>query len=356
MDEKDRIIDLLHSSFYANLNNQDVGGVNQIPLINIALTFRRILDLMNTSYYQSKVSSLPPFLILATNLSDETMEVLEIGKFQELFIDNGQIEKCNILELGINGKSINKNTITDFIYDIVQVSKLSLLNPEFKFIWIEGNSITVLQKGFPIHSVPSVLSIERSRDFSVKIPAHNTDAIISRYVSYFENETSQDRFWKSKGEGYLRDSPEELFADDLYSFMINNIKSGRVDKESYSKNTTDRTDVRVITNPDLNIHIYEVKWLGKTQSSAKYNLSGAHDRANEGIVQITKYLSEKQCKKGILVIYDGRLNNEELKWMEEEKWDVRIHKPPTVLELKKLSASKEAENIVKEKKAETKKS
>ncbi len=356
MNEKDRIIDLLYNNFYVNLSNQNVDEVNQIPLINIALIFRRILDLMNTNYYQSIVSSLPPFLILATNLSEETDEILEAEKFQEFFIDNGLIEKHNVIEIGLNGKSLIKNSISEFIYDLVEVSKLSLTNPEFKFIWIEGNTITVLQKGIPIHSVPSVLSIDRSRDFSIKIPAHNTDAIISRYVAYFENETSQDRFWKSKSKGYLRDSPEELFADDLYTFMINNIKSGRVDRESYSKNTTDRTDVRVITNPDQNIHIYEVKWIGQTESSTNYNLSGAHDRANEGIVQITKYLSEKQCKKGILVIYDGRLNNEELKWMEEAKWDVRIHKPPTILELKKLSASKEAEKVVKEKKAETKKS
>ncbi len=356
MEEKERIIDLLYSNFYARLRNPDEQDVNQIPLINIALTFRKILDLMNTNYYQGVVSFLPPFLIVVTNIVEENIEILEEKTFDENFIKNGKIELLNIIELGINGKSINNNIFKEYVYDLVQVSNLSISKAEFKFIWIEGNTITVFQKGIPIHNVSSVLSIERSRDFSIKIPAHNTDAILSRYVDYFENVTIQDRFWKTKDKGFLRDSPEELFAHDLYSFMMQNIKSGRVDQETYSKNTSDRTDVRIITNPDQNVHIYEVKWIGRTRLNLKYNLSGAHDRANEGIIQISKYLTERQCKKGILVIYDGRLNNEELEWMEQEKWDVRIHKPPTVIELKKLSASKEAEKIVKEKKRETKKS
>ncbi|GEM_PF-1847655 len=359
MNEKERIIDLLYNNFYTNLSVNQIEEVDKksIPVINIALTFRKILDLMNSNYYQGIVNSLQPILIVATNLSTEQINILEIDKFRESFIDNGQFEVRNILELGLTGKCLINNIIEcEFIYDLVEVSKLSILNPLFKFIWIEGNTIYVIQNGVPIHNVPSVLSIERSRDFSIKIPASNTDVILSRYISYFENETSQEKFWKAKGSGYLRDSPEELFADDFYTFMMNNIKSGRIDKESYSKNTSDRTDIRIITSPDENIHIYEVKWIGRTESSSNYNLSGAHDRANEGIVQITKYLTEKKCKKGILVIYDGRLNPEEIKWMERSKWDVRIHNPPTILELKKLSASKEAEKIVKDKKAENKKS
>lgn len=357
MDEKERIIDLLYNSFYTNLSNYNEEGAKSIPVISIALTFRRILDLLNDSYYQGAVSSIPPFLVVATNLSEEGIDILNTEDFRQNFVENGQIEVSNTIELSINGKlTTNKILQGEFIYDLVEVTKYSMKYPNYKFIWIEGNTVTVLQRGIPIHQIASVLSIDRSRDFSIKIPAHNVESILARYVSYFENQTSQDRFWKAKGSGFLRDSPEELFADDLYSFMLNNIKSGRVDRESYSKNTSDRTDVRVVSNPDGNVHIYEVKWIGQTESSKKYNLSGAHDRANEGIAQITQYLSEKKCKKGILVIYDGRLRPEEIKWMEEAKWDVRIHKPPTILELKKLSASKEAEKIVKEKKEEIKKS
>jgi hypothetical protein len=355
MSEKERIIDLLYNSFYTNLSNQNDDGTESIPVISIALTFRKVLDLMNSSYYQGKVHSLPPFLIIATTLNDGFEAILDTEKFDELLIQNGTIELKNIVAVDLNGNMVNLSVTDDeFLHDLVDVTKLSLKYITYKFIWVEGNTITVLHKGITIHQVPSVLSVQRLRDFSLKIPANDTESILSRYVSYFENVTSQDKFWKTKGKGHLRDSPEILFADDLYSFLLNNIRSGRVDRESYILNTTDRTDVRIITNPDGNVHIYEVKWIGRTETIQKYNLSGAHDRANEGIAQISQYLKERQCKKGILVVYDGRLTVEEIKWLEEAKWDVRIHKPPTILELKKLSASKEAEKIVKGKKEETK--
>lgn len=357
MSEKQRITDLLHSSLYVNLvksanNLMD----NTFQIIDVALMYRKLFDLLISEYYQGKVESLSQFVIVMTENDDEELDILNEEKFNSNFVENGLHAKNNLIELGKKGKlSSVKSIKSDFITNLAQVTILSTENSKLRFTYIEGNTVFVFVDGRIIHQISSILSLDESRDFSLKIPASDVKTIMSRYIHYFENETFQDKFWKSKGAGQLRDSPEILFSDDLYLFMRDRIKGGRVDHESFIKNTSDRTDIRVVTSPSEHVYIYEVKWIGKTSKSSNYNKAGAHDRANEGIVQLQKYLSERKCKEGILVIYDGRLEVEEIQWMNESSWDVRINKPATILELRKESASKEAEKIVKQKKTEIKK-
>ncbi|MEL1254073.1 hypothetical protein AAEO57_09825 [Flavobacterium sp. DGU38] len=358
MNEKERITDLLYSNLYLNLAKNAEGSVidDTFQMIDVALMYRKLFDLLSSEYYQGKVESLNQFVLVMTKSNEESIDILSEKNFDGNFVGNGKHATDNLIELGIKGKlSLNNSIDCDYISNLAQVSILSTKYSKLRFTYIEGDAIFVLVDGRIIHQISSILSLDETRDFSLKIPASDVKTIISRYVQYFENETFQDKFWKSKKAGHLRDSPEILFSDDLYLFMRDRIKAGRVDHESYIKNTSDRTDVRVITSPNENVFIYEVKWIGKTSGSSNYNKNGAHDRANEGIVQLTKYLTEKKCKQGILIIYDGRLEVEEIKWMNESSWDVRINKPTTILELRKESASKEAEKIIKQNKAEIKK-
>lgn len=358
MTEKERIRDLLYSSLYVNLAKGTDGSLidDTFQIIDVALMYRKLFDLLISEYYQGKLESLNQFVIVMTDSEESEIDILNEKNFEKNFVDNGKHAHDNLIELGKKGKlSLTKSIESVYINNLAQVSTLSTAHSKLRFTYIEGDTFFILLDGRIIHQISSVLSLDETRDFSLKIPASDVKTILSRYVKYFESETSQDKFWKSKKAGHLRDSPEILFSDDLYLFMRSRIKGGRVDHESYMKNTSDRTDVRVITNPSEHVYIYEVKWIGKTSSSAKYNKTGAHDRANEGIVQLTKYLTEKKCREGILVIFDGRLEVEEIKWLNESSWDVRINKPTTILELKKESASKEAERIIKEKKAEIKK-
>jgi|APLak6261698768_1056241.scaffolds.fasta_scaffold00072_9 hypothetical protein len=355
MTEQEKIIEIFNNGFQSNiLNFQDKEvDLQVLPVTNIMLVFRSIVDLMISAPYQGIIQMLGPYLVVLTDSTGGEDKILDFEIFKQKFIENGRHEIDNILEIGINGfeNKISLLSHTTIIENQMDVIPLSKVFKNYKFFLVEGNTITTIQNGIPLHMVPNVLSTDKIRAFSFKIPANDCKALLSRYVTFFDTEVIQDDFWESKTRGELIPSPESNFSNNLFLFFKNTITGGHVDREAFSKHTENRTDVRIITSPDQNIHVYEVKWIGKTKSSSSYNGAGAHTRASSGIVQLEEYLTERKCKQGALVVFDGRLEDEEIKWIKNQSsWDLRIDKPPTIVKLKTESASKKAERITDEEK------
>lgn len=355
MTEQEKIIETFNNGFQnqiLNIEDKEI-DIQLLPVANIMLAFRSVVNLMTSVSYQGVIQTFGPYLIVLTDSIESEIKILDFQVFKQNFIDNGKHEIDNIIELGINGfeNKINLLPHTSYIENQMDVIPLSKNFKNYKFFLIEGNAITTIQNGLPIHMVPNVLSTDKIRAFSFKIPAYDHKKILARYITYFDTEVIQDDFWDSKTKGELIPSPESNFSNNLFLFLKNTITGGHVDRESFSKHTENRTDVRVLTSPDQNIYIYEVKWVGKTKGNKNYNGAGAHTRASTGISQLEEYLTERKCKLGALVVFDGRLDKEEIKWIKDQStWDLRIDKPPTIVKLKTESVSKMAERITEEEK------
>lgn len=355
MTEQEKIIEIFNNGFQnsiLNIEDKEV-DIKLLPIANVMLVFRGIMDLMISVPYQGIIQILGPYLIVLTESNDTEIKIIDFQIFKKSFIDNGRHEIDNIIEIGINGyeNKVNQLSHTTIVENQMDVIPLSKKHKDYKFFLIEGNAITTFQNGMPIHMVPNVLSTDKIRAFSFKIPAHDHKRLLARYVTYFDTEVIQDDFWESKTRGELIPSPESNLSNNLFLFFKNTVTAGHVDREAFSKHTENRTDVRIITSPDQNIHVYEVKWIGKTKSSASYNGKGAHTRASSGILQLEEYLTERKCKLGVLVVFDGRLEDDEIEWVKDQSsWDLRIDKPPTIVKLKTESASKKAERITEEEK------
>lgn len=355
MTEQDKIIEIFNNGFQNNIINIEDKEIDiqLLPIADVVLVFRNIIDLMNSVQYQGIIQTFGPYLIVLTELKDIETKILDYQIFKDSFIDNGRHEIDNIIEIGLTGDENKTNLLLHetIIENQMDVIPLSRKYKNYKFFLIEGNAITTLQNGMAIHMIPNVLSTDKIRAFSFKIPAHDYKKLLARYVTYFDTEVIQDDFWDSKTKGELIPSPESNFSNNLFLFFKNTITSGHVDREAFSNHTENRTDVRVITALDQNIHVYEVKWIGKTKSSSAYNAKGAHSRASSGIIQLEEYLTEKKCKVGVLVVFDGRLDDKEIEWVKDQSsWDLRINNPPTMIKLKTESASKKAERITGEEK------
>jgi hypothetical protein len=140
----------------------------------------------------------------------------------------------------------------------------------------------------------------------------------------------------------------------LAYFLNENIADACVDAECYSGWTNDRTDIRIVQYEDEKIYIVEVKWLGKSISYGHSIVEYKDDRADVGIVQLNDYLqAEPRAICGVLVIYDARKGDIEIKWSQKISRDTRIVTPMRFYLISE-SASERAKRIVAESKVEGK--
>lgn len=205
MREQEKIIETFYNGFLnkiINIEDKEI-NISLLPIINIMLIFRNIIDLMISNQYQGIIQTLPPYLIVLTEAKDDVIKILDFDVFKKHFIDSGKHEIDNIIEIGINGFANNKdlllhNTIIENQMDVIPLSKQF---KDYKFFLIEGNAITVLQNGMAIDLIPNILSTDKIRAFSFKIPAHDYSKLISRYMTYFDTEVIQDTFWEANGKG-----------------------------------------------------------------------------------------------------------------------------------------------------------
>jgi hypothetical protein len=178
-----------------------------------------------------------------------------------------------------------------------------------------------------------------------KLPAREYRKLIENHHNrHVYKEKGSFKYWQNKTHRILKCKPEIQFNMNLYSYLDLNVVDGYVERGATISGSEDRTDIRIITFEDVDMYIMEIKCLGKA-GSTKYN----DDWANEGLIQLCEYLKdEKVAKTGILIIYDGRVNNEEITWNSNIKWHQKIDKKPMRFFLESESASVKAKRIHKE--------
>ncbi len=118
-----------------------------------------------------------------------------------------------------------------------------------------------------------------------------------------------------------------------------------VDSEVTLGGTSNRTDIRLLVFDTQERYIIEIKCLGR---SCKKSEELSDDWANHGILQLKEYLEEEpDSKVGLLVLYDGREEDKEIKWIDEKHWHNKTDPDPMRFYLISKSASKIAKEELK---------
>jgi len=163
------------------------------------------------------------------------------------------------------------------------------------------------------------------------------------------------KYWANKSNRILVNNPEVHFHKPLRWFLGQKVINGKVDSGATISGTDDRTDIRIIEFDTGNIYIIEIKCLGKTEKSSREK---SDDWANTGLVQLNLYLNgEKFAKEGLLVLYDGRKDKQNVKfnWSNSIKWHFGLDRSPLQFYLESKSASVKAKKIYAKVKREKKK-
>ncbi|WP_312334720.1 hypothetical protein [Sphingobacterium sp.] len=254
----------------------------------------------------------------------------------------------NVLYIDIQGNifdpTLFKNINLSNLEDVAESSEEN----DFLYVFVKGIELKITNKGKILKDIPDFFSLNRVGHIKTLLPITEYRKLFARH---YETEIKSERgieYWQNKSKYELISAPENKFRKKLANFLENNLSGGFIDEECRNNNTTDRNDVRVITVPNHDVYIIEIKWVGKS-NGANYDGTIAHVKANEGLEQLNLYIdAEPRCLSGILLIYDARKEPEEFKWNTSiEDWKHNISNPPIVLHLDPESSSEKAKQIVK---------
>ena len=259
-------------------------------------------------------------------------------------IKEGLLDENNVILSNPKGNVIN---VIKGIYinDYVKAEAFSEKESRLVF-FIKYMEVHLFMNGKAIHYIANIMQSSRvGVDTPEKLPAREYRKLIENHHNrHVYKEKGSFKYWQNKTRRILICNPEIQFNKNLYSYLDLNVADGHVDRGATISGSEDRTDIRIITYEDGDMYIMEIKCLGKTDST-KYN----DDWANVALIQLCVYLKEENvAKTGILIIYDGRMNNEEITWNSNIKWHQKIDKKPMRFFLESESASVKAKRIHKE--------
>ena len=261
-----------------------------------------------------------------------------------LKIKEGLLDGNNVILSNPKGNVIN---VIKGIYinNYVEAEEFSKKESQLVF-FISYMEVHLFINGKAIYYIPNIMQSSRAGvDTPEKLPAREYRKLIeNHYNRHVYKEKGSFKYWQNKTRRIFICNPEIQFNKNLYSYLDLNVADGHVDRGATISGSEDRTDIRIITYENGDMYIMEIKCLGKTDST-KYN----DDWANKGLIQLCEYLKdENDAKIGILIIYDGRMNNEEIAWHPNIKWHQKIDKKPMRFFLESESASVKAKRIYKE--------
>ncbi|WP_316795212.1 hypothetical protein [Pedobacter agri] len=266
----------------------------------------------------------------------------------KLFFQSGISRIKNTIIVDYFGKATTANPYKDeYFSNIEEVSEFSDQNDGI-FIFAKGVEVTIFHDGKLIKHIPDIYSTNTVGQIKSMLPISEFKKLL---LKHYHEEIVGERgllYWKNKKDRTLISSPEDKFRTKLANFLDNNVSDGLVDEECRNDNSNDRNDVRVVTLPNSNVFIFEIKWIGKSEG-ADYDGAMANTKANEGLEQLELYIDgEKRCVCGILVIYDARKDNIEIDWQRKpELWHAVVEQPPILMHLDPTSSSEKAKIIVK---------
>lgn len=182
---------------------------------------------------------------------------------------------------------------------------------------VHSGSLRIFDKGTSIESIPDVF--RGNYPFAAKSNRHrHVHEFVQAVRDHFAECVQYERvvsYWDNRAGRRFVGGPEKLFQKHLrYYLDLFLLDHRRVDTEYCPDGLTDRTDVWIETIHDEH-YLLEIKWLGRSRSN-----NYGPERAFQGANQVIEYLERfPRIKHAALVLYDGRSENVEIPWSENEQ-------------------------------------
>jgi len=232
-------------------------------------------------------------------------------------IKEGLLAKNNVILSNLKGDVIDiKN---QFIYDYINAQKLSK-DQSCPVFFIDYMTVHLCINGESQVYIPNIVDSTRKGVGTKKsfLPVREYRKLIEDQYQSMVYKQKCFTYWKCQKDRILMGNAEVLFNKNLWWYLDQYILEGLVERGSTISGIEDRTDIKISTF-DGEIYIIEIKCLGKSESSSSER---SDDWANIGLIQLNIYLNdEKYAKEGILVLYDGRINNQEIKLYRDPSID-----------------------------------
>lgn len=260
-------------------------------------------------------------------------------------IKNNTFKKSNTLIVSCSGDIIKKDN--KFINDPVEASNLSKIKKDKIIIFIELRQLHFFVNTELISFVQDIIDARHPGQITREsLPAREYRRLIENHFKKMVDREKGFKYWKNKDKRILFDRPEIVFHKPLWSYLNDYVLNAKVDSEITLGGTSDRTDIRILTFDTKELYIIEIKCLGKSRD--KNQKERSDDWANQGILQLKIYLDEEQDSKiGSLVLYDGRKDDRNIKWLDKKEWHKKTDPNPMRFYLISEPASKKASRELK---------
>lgn len=345
MNNSEDVLVYLHSSIVSKLYN----AFPTISPIDSNLFWNKFLRLLKSDVYNQHISLGPiSFVINFDEIATGTVNYLETKNLDAFFLKRSF---SNILYIDIFGNNFENDPFSaKKLQNLEEVADSSADN-NYLYVFVKGIELKITHRQVILKDIPDFYSLNRVGHIKSLLPINEYRKLLDRH---YHTEIKSERgieYWQNKSKYELVAAPENKFRKKLANFLENNLSGGFIDEECRNNNTNDRNDVRVITVPNHEVYVIEIKWVGKSMGN-NYDGKVAHDKANEGLVQLNLYIDgEPRCVSGILLIYDARKAPEDFHWNTPiNTWKEIISNPPIVLHLDPTSSSDKAKEIVKSEK------
>lgn len=249
-------------------------------------------------------------------------------------------EQCYIHFLDKNANLLESKKIFDIDFEDVQIDECDIdgesipaLADLFKytFIFSKGIRYEVYHCGRILDYSP----IEGSQIIPGKLiskmkPISEYNEIIKDHFNECVRLAQQTDHWHNKANRILRDSCEDIFKKSLWYYM-NQFSLDAIEvTPEFQLPSQSQIDILARTSKN-DVYIFEVKVLGdyfSKKSKKGYNTYN-NERVHEGMLQAKQYIEQcKEIKRGAVVVYDARKNQEDINVMVEEthiKLDLPIY-------------------------------
>lgn len=279
----------------------------QVPATETVALYHKLLEILHSSEYRSNRIGGPISFCVDIEGAfpvESTQTSLTKEKVKAKLEMRDSADNC----LLINNYGFFLEKIDNIRIDN-QLDALKVSNEKSLLIYFCSDlELHVLGHGEYIDFIASVDNTKRAKVIDGR---SNT---IQRYEELL-NEHYSDQIYKQRGvkifknkkDMILYPSPEDIFRRNLASFLRNNVTDGNVLQEPLNNEASDRNDIRVVQYHTQNVYIFEIKWLGKSESSKNRFVEQKFSSCLSGIEQVNIYLREdSKAVCGVLIVYDGR--------------------------------------------------
>jgi hypothetical protein len=268
-------------------------------------------------------------------------------------LKKGTFEEQNLILINCEGEVIKVDNIK--IDNIVDASSLSKKLDKSPLIFIEERKIYFFINGGCIYYIQDIVSDNRIGIITKRcLPSREYRKLIENHYREKVDGEKGFKYWKNKRARLLIHPPEIIFHKPLWSYLNDYVLDGKVDSGVDLGGTSDRTDIRIISFGEGEIgkcYLIEIKCLGRCETT---HTEKGDTWANQGILQLRDYLNEEEDPKiGLIVVYDGRKNNQEINWMPRANWHENTDPNPMRFYLISESASVRAGKKLREIKVES---